>query len=359
MFYKTLVGGLLAAVLVSGAATAKANVFNMGPGLTKLATVPVGDPGNVADTTAHSNNPGGQGAVAYAYNIGKYEVTAGQYTEFLNAVGKADMYGLYNASMWSDATTGCRIQQTGAAGSYTYSVALDYANRPVNYVSWGSAARFVNWLQNGQPTGILTGDPTLDRGLTEDGAYYLNGATTGSALDAVSRKTNWSWAIASADEWYKAAYYKASGTNTGYWNYPTSSDAQPGRDMADTSGNNANYADYLGPYLPIDSGTYWTTVAGEFQNSDSPYGTFDQGGNVFEWNEKKLSNGRRGSRGGSFQKNADYMRTTNTGPSFTAVDVLPTVGFRVVSVPEPGNLVMLVLGVLGLSTQLWRKRLAA
>ncbi len=65
-----------------------------------------------------------------------------------------------------------------------------------------------------------------------------------------------------------------------YFDYPTSSNTAPGRDMADVSGNNANY--YGEPY-PIDAGNY-TTLVGEFQNSDSPYGTFDQGGNVWEWN---------------------------------------------------------------------------
>ena len=35
----------------------------------------------------------------HAYQIGKYEVTAGQYTEFLNAVAKADPNGLYNTTM--------------------------------------------------------------------------------------------------------------------------------------------------------------------------------------------------------------------------------------------------------------------
>ena len=85
----------------------------------------------------------------HAYAIGKYEVTAGQYTEFLNAKAKTDTYGLYNTNMWSD-TYGCKIQQTGSSGSYAYSVAADYANRPVNYVSFWDAARFTNWLHNGQ-----------------------------------------------------------------------------------------------------------------------------------------------------------------------------------------------------------------
>ena len=48
-----------------------------------IDTVPVGNPGNAGDPDPAT---GGYGAVDYAYNIGTYEVTAGQYTEFLNAV---------------------------------------------------------------------------------------------------------------------------------------------------------------------------------------------------------------------------------------------------------------------------------
>ena len=80
---------LLGFVIVLATSAAQADVFNMGgtrnadgtwTGLASLETVPVGDPGNAADTAAHSGNSAGQGAVAYSYNIGKYEVTAGQYT---------------------------------------------------------------------------------------------------------------------------------------------------------------------------------------------------------------------------------------------------------------------------------------
>ncbi len=181
-----------------------------------------------ADTT-------GYGSVGYNYNIGKYEVTAGQYTEFLNAVAVTDTYGLYNTYMDTvNDSYGCKIKRSGASGSYTYSVASDWANRPVNYVSWGDSARFANWLHNGQPTGV--------QGLatTEDGAYYLNGATTDAQLMAVNREADWRWAITSENEWYKAAYYKGGSTSAGYWDYPTSSDTAPGNDMADAFGNNAN-----------------------------------------------------------------------------------------------------------------------
>ncbi|HUU94516.1 MAG TPA: hypothetical protein VM487_02165, partial [Phycisphaerae bacterium] len=82
--------------------------------------------------------------------------------------------------MWSSAR-GCKIQRGGSSGSYTYSVASDWANRPVNFVSWGDAARFANWLTNGQPTGV--------QGLltTENGSYYLNGVNTENGLAAVTR----------------------------------------------------------------------------------------------------------------------------------------------------------------------------
>ena len=83
----------------------------MGPGLTSLEFVTVGDPGNEGDWT----NSTGYGRVDHAYGIGKYEVTAGQYTEFLNAVAKTDPYGLYNTCMWYD-DYGCKIQRSGETG---------------------------------------------------------------------------------------------------------------------------------------------------------------------------------------------------------------------------------------------------
>jgi len=48
-----------------------------------IETVVVGDPGNAPDVDYLSD--GGRGAVAYTYEIGKYQVTNSEYTEFLNA----------------------------------------------------------------------------------------------------------------------------------------------------------------------------------------------------------------------------------------------------------------------------------
>lgn len=262
-------------------------------GAVSIVNVPVGDPGNDGDTRYPdmANGVSSFGSVDYRYNIGKHEVTAGEYTAFLNAVAKADTYDLYHTDMWGS-DYGCKIQRSGSSGDYTYSVAPEYANRPVNCVSWGDATRFANWLHNGQPTG------EQNASTTEDGSYSLNGAISSAALQDVTRKTGATWVIPTEDEWYKAAYYKGGSTNAGYWDYPTSSDLDPGRNLADASGNNANYD---GDPYPIDP-PYYTTVVGRFLNSASPYGTFDQGGNVLEWNEAVLYSSNRGVRGGSYYR---------------------------------------------------------
>ena len=72
--------------------------------------VPVGNPGNAADTRYNAT---GFGSVGYNYQIGKYEVAAGQYTEFLNAVADADPNRLYNTNMGSIPNLGANILRSG------------------------------------------------------------------------------------------------------------------------------------------------------------------------------------------------------------------------------------------------------
>lgn len=286
-----------------------------------IETVPVGNPGNPAD----SQRDGPFGSVSYPYSIGKYEVTAGQYTALLNAVAATDTYGLYSPQMWTHAE-GCKIERTGAPGSYAYSVASDWANRPVNFVSFGDALRFANWLHNGQPRGAqnLT--------TTEDGSYSLDGRSTDDQLEDVVREPDATWVVPSEDEWYKAAYHANDGVTGSYFNYPMGVDFGISNDLTDPDpGAHATY--YRIPNDFTIGAPYYRTEVGAHENSASPYGTFDQGGNVVEWNESiPLFNGR-GLRGGAYLFGSDLLAAWTRPFEYHSSDEFSDIGFRVGHLP--------------------------
>ena len=315
----------------------------------------VGNPGNANDTGGTNN-----GAVAYSYQIGKCDVTIGQYAAFLNAAAATDTYSLYNSSMGSDSNIK-GIQQDGSSGSYTYSV-IGSANRPITYVSWFDAARFANWMTNGQGSGS-----------TETGAYTLNGATTGNA---VAVNPGAAFRLPTENEWYKAAYYSpnygGSGV-AGYYAFATQSDTAPGNTIGSTA-NQANW--YTGSRFSVtQSGSYianqnYLTDVGAFSGSESFYGTFDQSGNVYQWNDLDglaSSGSSRGLRGGNWDDGYPFYLSSSFSDSGDPSSEDYYSGFRLASplgassVPEIdpnslGSVLALVLGSLGL---LERRRLKA
>jgi formylglycine-generating enzyme required for sulfatase activity len=288
-----------------------------------IDTVLVGNPGKANDP-ATGNLYGG---VAYNYRIGKYEVTVGQYTALLNAVAADDTYALYNTQMASDLNI-AGIARSGVSGSYSYRV-IGSANHPVTYVSWGDAARFSNWLHNGQPTGAQ------NVSTTEDGAYTLNGATTNAALNSITRNAGAKWFIPSENEWYKAAYHQPAaqgGDADNYWAYPTRTNSKPNSDKPPGDPSiQTNVANFYGRNQPppgskenfaVTGTSGWSvsqnylTDVGAYTHSPSFYGTFDQGGNVSEWNEALIERPGglfRGTRGGSWASISDSLLSSNRG----------------------------------------------
>jgi sulfatase modifying factor 1 len=92
--------------------------------------------------------------------------------------------------------------------------------------------------------------------------------------------------IPSEDEWYKAAYYDPTKGGSNYWKYATQSDTLAGNTIG--AANSANYydGDYVGSgSSAIPTSNALTDVGAYGANSVSFYGTNDQGGNVWEWNE--------------------------------------------------------------------------
>ena len=301
-----------------------------------LSTVYVGDAGNPADAGT------GRGSVGYDFLMGKYEVTISQYTAFLNAVARTDTYSLWNISIGGNLSTR-GISRAGASGSYRYS-AIGYEDRPIANVSWFNAARFANWMDNGQPTG------PQGPGTTETGTYALNGATTGTGF---TRAAGAHFVLPTADEWYKAGYYHpaSSGGPAGdYWLYPTRSNTQPNSRNGSTSDpNSANYYyddgianGYNGGYATINATTYTSqnmlTRAGAFTLASSYYGTFDQGGNVAEMSEDCIQ------LGGAFTTTEVVLRLDMNYNFGDPTWIASNAGFRVAYVPEPASAWLMLLG---------------
>jgi formylglycine-generating enzyme required for sulfatase activity len=351
--FKRIAAGLVTALLILLPFKAKANILQMPSGDNSLQFVTVGDAGNAPDST-------GYGEVDYKYQIGKYDVTMAQYAQFLNAVAASDTYGLYSPIMGNSFySPNAGILQSGSPGSFSYSVtgsAPGRDNMPMAGVSWGDAARFCNWLQNGQPNGAE------GNGTTESGAYQLSGATSTAALMAVSLPSHSGpgaaqYFLPSEDEWYKAAYYKGGNLDAGYWAYPTQSDTAPDNLLA-LATSQSNVANYYTNITYTDSANYLTPV-GTFALSPGPYGTFDQSGDLDQWNEAAISGGFRGLRGGSFGVHAYVLASTGRRYDDPA-DTNDNVGFRVaatVAVPEPGSLA-LCLGCIAMLS-IWRRQSSA
>ena len=352
-FRRSLMAACLCAVgLGLGVQSARAVTIDM---------VTVGNPGNANDTTSY-------GGVNYSYQIGKYDVTIGQYTDFLNAVAATDTYSLYNGSMATDLNV-AGIAQSGSSGSYTYSViaasgsapngGVSAANRPITYVSWFDSARFANWMANGQPTGAQSSTTT------ENGAYALSGTTTAPAKNVTNPNTSVAPTlfIPNENEWYKAAYFDPtlnSGAG-GYYTYATQSNADPGNVI----GSGANQANYYKGLFSVTQSAYSTTQnyltdVGAFSGSGSFYGTFDQSGNVYQWNDLDGTSGSsRGLRGGTW----DSFGASNLSSSFrNASDPSiegNTIGFRLaspVAVPEPSTWVMGLAGIACAGWGAYRRR---
>jgi len=319
-------GGLLLSLLalMAGATTVKAQSI-------AIDFVSVGYADNASDPLT------GLGSVSYEYQIGKFEVTNLQYRNFLNAVAKTDTYNLYSSEMGSSQFGG--ITRAGSPGSYTYEVKSGFGNLPVVFVSFWDAARFTNWLHNGQGSGD-----------TETGAYTLGGVPN-PVFSAGIRTTSASVFLPSQDEWYKAAYYDPTKDGVGgYWLHATQSNSLLGNTTGTSGGANyddGDYANFPGAGS-VGVGSY---------PAPSYFGTFDQGGNVWEWNDSAITVNSRGVRGGGWLNSEIALRSSNgfnDPPAFERY----LYGFRVASlapIPEPSTYAA-IAGLMSLGVAIWRRR---
>ena len=267
----------------------------------------------------------GIGSVDYSFRMATTEVTNNNYAEFLNAIDAAgtNPHGVYNTNMGSFVSGGISFL-SGAASGTKYRVKTNMGDKPVNFVSYLDAMRFVNWMENGQGSGG-----------TESGVYTIS-----NGVNEI-RAPNAQYFIPTENEWYKAAYYHPAaqgGDSDGYWRYPTRSNVKPSKALANLVGDilnpGSNVANYgLGAAWNGQSGNV-TTVGSAGSPSSSYYGTHDQGGNLYEWNQTRIGNSRV-IRGGSWIDDETGLESSNRPISAPMSETLDY-GFRIASaIPEP------------------------
>ncbi|MEZ5328527.1 MAG: SUMF1/EgtB/PvdO family nonheme iron enzyme [Verrucomicrobiales bacterium] len=291
----------------------------------------VGNPGNLPDTS-------GLGTVTDTYRIAKEEVTNAQYAEFLNVVDPAGVNpnGLYNNLMGSNVRGGISFTPGNPVGS-KYASRINMGNKPAVYVSWFDAARFANWMHNGQGTGG-----------TEIGAYDMT-------ISTPIRLAGATVFLPSENEWYKAAYYDPRGAaaagpprDNNYWLYPTQSDNRPvlgsASAIGDISNSGANVANY-------NRSADWNGQNGNVTSvgtamSSSFYGAFDLAGNAYEWNEGVFNEWpfteARGVSGGWFGSDASALESTQRHFGMPESEGF-SIGFRIASIPEPTAVGLLLI----------------
>jgi sulfatase modifying factor 1 len=270
-------------------------------------TVLIGDPGNPADAAT------GYGAVAQKFRMGTTEVSIAQYVEFLNAVASipadAAIESLYKEEM-SDPKgkedPGKLITRSGegaTADPYRYAASPSEVwpeadQRPVAWVTWFNAARFANWMHNGQTAGG-----------TETGAYTLVDFQESGVVSRNSAARFW---IPTEDQWYKAAYYDPTKPAANkYWSFPTRSDKPP-RSALVADNAPAPAANFQNVYLDNAAGVL--APVGSYPGSGSHYGTLDQGGSLWEWTASAYPDKKKGPsqivRGGSWGPGITPLKKT-------------------------------------------------
>jgi len=289
--------------------SAQADTFGTSGNEFTIDFVNIGNAGNAADTTSY-------GAVPYEYRASIYEITQ-------DAITKATASGMANVT----------------AGPWT-------GNQPAANISWYEAAAFVNFL-NTSTGNTAAYDLTFSNG-SWSMALWSSGQAWTEGGENLYRNKDAFYFLPSENEWYKAAYYNAAGTN--YFLYPTGSDTAPTAVASGTNADTAVYSVNLVPAIVSSAGGL------------SSYGTMGQGGNVYEWNESAFDgtnsspSENRANRGGAYVSPEVALRSSfrlSGGPAGANTEI----GFRVASVPEPSIYALLLMA--GAGWLLWKRRKAS
>lgn len=257
------------------------------------------------------------GSIGYEFRMSQTEVTTSQYIDFLRAYSP-----YWNGSPGTVDFTGFWIYYDTSRGYY---IPEGYENHAAQ-ASWGLAARFCNWLHNGQAADLAS---------FETGVYDM----ASGARDRLPGATFW---LPTEDEWIKAAYYDVDRYGPGldgYWIYPDRDNVPLIRGLPGT-GAETNAG--IGVPMPV----------GRYPDSASPWGLLDLSGSDAEWLETFVNVSGPEARG--------YRGSQNVGIPGDALDRLDIfsdyhrasalLGIRLASsVPSPSALVFTLCAIVMLN----------
>ncbi|MSR17599.1 MAG: hypothetical protein EXS00_00260 [Phycisphaerales bacterium] len=288
----------------------------------ELQLVPVGDPGNESLPIINFNptfpTPENAtefvGSVSYEYEIGRVEITVNQWVSFLNTV---DPTGSNDRGLWDPAMSpeldsmygSVRRAPSAPAGSRYQVAEPEFNQRPIAWIDFFRAARFINSLHNGHserttgPSGVIVYRCWFSQN-TETGVYDLRNQQTFGV--GATRAVLEGFVLPSQNEWIKAAYYSHLPTANGshYWRFPTRSDEPPTPALVNACGEVTNVAS--APIVNYNNVASWcpqSCHSGDVGSCPNPFGfmgnltrvgacqtlspwnTLDQGGNLVEWTD--------------------------------------------------------------------------
>lgn len=232
-----------------------------------------------ADNRATNDNelpvtPGRRyGAVDYEFQMATTEVTNAQWRGFVEAYlpfSLAQGNGLINNALTGSGVIAFGLGNVQVRATSTPGRAAD--------MSWEYAARYVNWLHNGQVN---------EAWAFESGAYDTSTFTynpDGSGNHQATRSADATYWIPSRDEWTKAAYYdpnRYGEGEEGYWLYPNQSDTRSINSLLPEDGGEANTS------LNWDG---WPLDVAQFDTT-SYFGLFDLDGGVGEFTDTVFEGG--------------------------------------------------------------------
>lgn len=313
--------------------------------------VNIGNPGNPA-YFGNPGFPGGVGSVSYNYQMARTETTRGEYAEFLNKVATNPSAPTFVTGLWSGSAN-FGITRTLSGGSYVYSTSTPTS--PISNTSWTMAARYVNWLNNGQPT-VTSGSAVWDSALNT-GAYTIPSARSNDNSTGLPRAISSTpgltqkYFLPSASEWMKAAHYNGSGWNT--WQTGVSSPTPSATSVPSGASNTAVYG--TGVLVP----GYAALPVGSVPNTQSPYGLYDMLGNVTEMTDTLNGSNAWFGVSGNYSIAAVDITKWNIDNNRYLTAISSANGFRVsgiAPVPEPETITLAAFGIVGLCGANWLKR---